>query len=86
MGKTDGRVQSRRRCAMKNPDHRIERLERNAAVAGANAAICVLVAAPAGAQIRSDLDVEGYVEANRRPGQRVVLIDLTRTAADGRSQ
>ena len=52
MGKTDGRVQSRRRCAMKNPEHRIERLERNAAVAGANAAICVLVVAPAGMQIR----------------------------------
>jgi hypothetical protein len=58
--------------------------ERNAAVAGANAAICVLVVAPAGAQIGPDLDVEGYVEANRRPGQCVMLIDLSRT--DGRSQ
>ena len=84
MGKTDGRVQSHRRCAMKNLEYRIERLERNAAVAGANAAICVLVVAPVGAQIGPDLDVEGYVEANRRPGQRVMLIDLSRT--DGRSQ
>jgi hypothetical protein len=53
-------------------------------VAGANTAICVLVVAPAGAQIGPDLDVEGYVEANRRPGQRVMLIDLSGT--DGRSQ
>ncbi len=46
----------------------------------------VLVVAPVGAQIGPDLEVEGYVEANRRPGQRVMLIDLTRTAADGRPQ
>jgi hypothetical protein len=83
LGKTDGRVQSRHRCAMKNLQHRIERLDRNAAVAGAKAAICVLVAAPAVMQIRN---LDRYIEANRRPGQCTMVINLLRNAAEGNSR
>ena len=68
---------------MKNPEHRIERLERNAAVAGASAAICVLVVAPAGMQIPN---LDRYIEANRRPGQRTMVINLLRNAAEGNSR
>lgn len=67
---------------MTNLEHRIKRLERQAAVTSESPS--VLVIAPAGMRIGPDLD--RYIEANRRPGQRTMVINLLRNAAEGNSR
>ncbi len=72
----------RRYCAMTNLEHRTNRLKRKAAVTSEPPS--VLVIALAGMRIGPDLD--RYIEANHRPGQRTLVINLLRNAAEGTSQ